>query len=134
VSCLGIRHSIGMKRRHSLRHTALHHGNSAPLGLHHIDSAPERFCTVWTEIYTALHHKNSPPQKVLHYIDSVPEKFCTTWTQTRVTQNEVLLWKIAVLGMEKAPFWCWNILSLAHTGYLNPSMPERSSCLRSRTF
>jgi hypothetical protein len=53
VSCLGIRHSIGMKRQHSLRHTALHHENSV---LHHIDSAPGGFCTIWTQIHTGLHH------------------------------------------------------------------------------
>ncbi len=57
-------------------------------------------------------------------------------TVTKATQNDALLWKIPVLGMEKAPCWCRNLLSLAHTGILHvhSSMPEMSSGLRSRTF
>ena len=53
---------------------------------------------------------------------------------TRTTQNEALLWKITDLRIERAPCWCRNILSLAHTGIWHSSMQEMSSCSRSRTF
>jgi hypothetical protein len=55
-------------------------------------------------------------------------------TVTRTTQNEALLWKITNLRIERAPCWCWNILSLAHTGIWHSSMQEMSSSSRSRTF
>jgi hypothetical protein len=41
--------------------------------------------------------------------DNVPWLMCPH-TVTRAAQNEALLWKIAVLGMKKAPCWCRNIL------------------------
>jgi hypothetical protein len=56
------------------------------------------------------------------------------YTVTRTTQNEALLWKIAVLGMQKAPRRFWNILSLSHTVILHSSMQEISSGLWSMTF
>jgi hypothetical protein len=56
------------------------------------------------------------------------------YTVTKATQNEALLWKIAVLGREKASCRCRNFLSLSHTGILHSSMPEISFGLRSRTF
>ncbi len=49
------------------------------------------------------------------------------YTVTRTTQNEALLWKIAVLGMKKVPCGCRNILPLAHTGTLQSSMMQISS-------
>jgi hypothetical protein len=55
-------------------------------------------------------------------------------TVTRTIQNEALLWKIAVLGMQKAPRRFWNILSLSHTVILHSSMLEISSGLWSMTF
>ncbi len=40
------------------------------------------------------------------------------YTVTKATQNEALLWKIAVLGREKVSFWCRNFLSLSLSGIL----------------
>jgi hypothetical protein len=37
-----------------------------------------------------------------------------TCTVTKASQNEPLLWKISVLGMDKTPCWHRNILCLAH--------------------
>jgi len=56
------------------------------------------------------------------------------YTVTRTTQNEALLWKVAVLGMKKPPCWCRNILPLVHIGILHFSMQEISSGLWSKNF
>jgi hypothetical protein len=50
-------------------------------------------------------------------------KFIKPLTCTLQNQNQDLLWKIAVLGMGKAPFWCGSILALAYAGNLHSSMP-----------
>jgi hypothetical protein len=49
------------------------------------------------------------------------------YTVTKANQNEALLWKIAVLGMEKSPCWCRNNLSFAHAGILHSSLPKEIS-------
>ncbi len=60
----------------------------------------------------------------------LPKLFGRPCTFTKATQNEALLWKIAVLGMEKIPSWCRNIFYLTHTGILHSSGLEMPSGLR----
>ncbi len=49
-----------------------------------------------------------------------------TYTVKKLNKRKLSYRKIAVLGMKKAPCWCWNILSLTHTGILHSSTSEIS--------
>jgi hypothetical protein len=59
--------------------------------------------------------------------------FCTEHALLKKLLKMKLPSRIAVFGMEKAPSWCRNLLSLAHTGILHSSVPEMFFGLRSRT-
>jgi hypothetical protein len=54
----------------------------------------------------------------------VPACHGSRCTVEKANQNDVIIWKIAVLGMKKPPVGAETILSLAHAGILHSSMPE----------
>jgi hypothetical protein len=76
---------------------------------------------------TEIHFHNATKATHLHtYTHGIGNQWKELYnlknTELKANQNEALLWKIEIVGIKKAPYWSWNILSLTHAGlfYIPP--------------